>query len=174
MTELVSETSEFDGVEIKQTWFGSSELSLDSLDLPITQCYGICYTENLEILTFKKPGKGRYNLPGGTPDSNEDLIATLRREVLEEVDVEVDSIEYLGAIQVEFLIGSDERSGLKKFYQLRFIAKIKNILEQTPDPDNGEIYERVFVPCDVVTEYIKWGKIGEAMFRDANNRAKIL
>ena len=43
------------------------------------------------------PGSGRWDLIGGFIDEGEDPLAALRREVREELSVEVEPAEYLGA-----------------------------------------------------------------------------
>lgn len=44
---------------------------------------------------------------------------------------------------------------------------IDQLLPQTPDPDNGKIAERKFVPSNEVTSWVKWGVTGDALFKDA-------
>jgi hypothetical protein len=52
-------------------------------------------------------------------------------------------------------------------YQARCVCQIDELLPQTPDPDGGMMRERKFVPANEITKYIKWGKLGDAMFKDA-------
>lgn len=51
-----------------------------------TGIYGVCLEQN-KLLCIKKstgPYRGRYDLPGGSPQKGEGLTETLRREILEE------------------------------------------------------------------------------------------
>jgi ADP-ribose pyrophosphatase len=45
----------------------------------------------------KDPGKGLFGLPGGFVDTGEKAEDALRREILEEVNLRVDSLEYIGS-----------------------------------------------------------------------------
>lgn len=150
--------------DVDVTWFNRDNIDVKNLDLPFTQVYGICFNEKGEILVMNDE---KYTLPGGTPESRESPVDALVREILEEMDVTIKDPEFLGAQLVEYKKGIDKRHKLSKYYQLRFIAYIDEILEQTPDPDNGRIYERKFVPANKITEYVQWGKIGEQMFKEA-------
>lgn len=49
------------------------------------------------IKRAKKPGKGRLDLPGGFVDPEESAEEALRREIKEELQIEVGELEYLGS-----------------------------------------------------------------------------
>ena len=49
----------------------------------------------LLITRARDPGKGKYGLPGGFVDPDESLEEALRREVLEEMNLQTTSIQYL-------------------------------------------------------------------------------
>jgi len=57
-------------------------------------------------------------------------------------------------------------------YQSRFISKLKKLLPQTLDPATDNTWERKFVPASEITNHVKWGETGEAMFRDAIELSK--
>lgn len=90
----------------------------------------------------------------------------MRRELLEEVDVKAGVIYPLGAQKTEIPNNPNKDEG-DLFYQLRCVVELGELLPQTPDPDRGNVWERMFVPPDKITEYIKWGETGNAMFEDA-------
>lgn len=125
---------------------------------PHYQVYAVCFNENGEVLV-RHDGE-KYSLPGGTPEKGETVMDTLKRELIEELDVTVKKAIPLGVQKVE------EKNG-RFFYQYRFICLIDKLLPQTPDPDTGRIYERLLVPQEVVTKLIKWGEVGNEMFKDA-------
>ena len=102
-------------------------------------------------------------IPGGTPEGNETPEETLKRELIEEADVTVSKMLPLGAQKVVELNNPNK----SPYYQYRYICFIEELLPQTPDPDNGLIYNRLLVPSSVVTEHVKWGITGEALFKDA-------
>ncbi len=129
---------------------------------PITQVYGVCFNSKNEILIAKKIGNKRWIIPGGHPEGNETVEETLKREMIEEVDIKVKNIKLVGAQKVY-----PENKLEECLYQVRCICEIEELLRQTPDPDNGKMWERKFVPAKDVTKFVKWGKTGEAMFRGA-------
>ncbi len=152
-------TFSWQGTDVTNTWIKTTEVENYS---PITQAYAVIFNDKNEILIGREKGKGKWCLPGGHPEDGESLVETLCREVDEEVDVEIDNVKPLGVIKVEF-----EDAPNKPIYQSRFIAKLKKLLPQTPDPANNNIWERKFVPAKDINEYVKWGETGKAMFKDA-------
>ena len=152
-------TFEWKGVAVTNTWIKASEIEKYS---PVTQVYGIIFNDKNKILICRESSDGKWIIPGGHPEEGESFEETLKREVLEEVDVEVADIKPLGVFKVEF---SDKPN--KFIYQSRFVAKLKNLHPQTPDPANDNTWERRFVSAEDINEYVKWGETGEAMFKDA-------
>ena len=147
------------GNKVKSTWIKTSDIGKYS---PITQVYGIVFNDKGEILICRK-GDGDWQIPGGHPEKGETINQTLEREMLEEADVVVTDIQILGVQKGEFPDDPNSRP----HYQVRCIAKLKELLPQTPDPDNGETWERLFIPSSEVTNYVKWNTTGDAMFKDA-------
>ena len=159
---MVSDIVQWGNHTTKLTWIpGRSKPT----DFPFSQCYAVVFNEKGEILIINA---GQWIIPGGTPENQETAQQTLERELIEEADVKVNEIELLGAQKVEFLDSHNpvyEQGDV--FYQLRFVCMLKKLLPQTPDPDNGKVYERKFVNAKDVTNYVKWGNTGEALFKDA-------
>jgi 8-oxo-dGTP pyrophosphatase MutT (NUDIX family) len=128
---------------------------------PCTQVYGICFTNNRQILLIDN--KGMRAIPGGSPEGSETPEETLRRELIEEADVSISKIFPLGVQKV-----TEKNNPIKNsYYQYRYVCFINELLPQTPDPDNGIIYNRLLVPSTEVTNHVKWGVTGGAMFNDA-------
>jgi len=88
------------------------------------------------------------------------------RELKEEASVKVKNIKLLGVQKIEYSNNPNREEG-DEFYQVRMICELDKLLKQAPDPANGNIWQRKFVPLSKITDYIKWGKIGESMFSDA-------
>lgn len=153
----------FNGIEVTTTWMKDSDLSKYK---PVTQVYGIVFNDKGEILVARETSEGKWQIPGGKPENDETVEETMRRELLEEVDVKAGNIYPLGAQKTEMPNNPNKVEG-DLFYQLRCVVELGELLPQTPDPDRGNIWERMFVPADKITEYIKWGETGNTMFKDA-------
>lgn len=132
--------------------------------LKTRQVYGVIFTkEGLTLLKAEeKHGKKVYSLAGGTPeDFDTDRIATLRRELIEEVNVTIEDPFLVGYQEV------DEENGKEPYAQVRMTALIKEIGESKPDPDNGETYERVLVSPEKAIELLNWGVIGKQLIEES-------
>ena len=64
---------------------------------------------------------------------------------MEEACVSINKIKYLGAVEV---VENDET-----YYQLRYIARVKDVLEFVKE---WETSERKFVKLEDLNQYIKW------------------
>ncbi|HPT08586.1 MAG TPA: NUDIX hydrolase [bacterium] len=113
---------------------------------PITQVYGICFDKKANILILKE-SENAWNIPGGKPELNETPIQTLKRELREEVDVEIGDHQMIGYLKV--------LSDNPVFYQLRFACKIEEINKLTIDPSSGVINQRKFVKPSEFFDYVK-------------------
>ena len=105
--------------------------------------YGYIFNENNELLIVRN--ENTWTIPGGHPELYEYTIGTLVREVMEEACVTIKDIKYLGAVEV---IENDE-----KYYQLRFFARVDEVLEFNKE---FEISERKFVKLEDLKDYISW------------------
>lgn len=131
--------------------------------IKVKQVYGIVFTDDFRILLRIEDNK--YKLTGGKPEENEDYEQTLKREYIEELNVELEDCYYLGYLLVE---ENDE-----SYAQVRMIAKIKNINDNHVDPATGKIYDRKLVNTDKVKEYLNYqDKAGNIMLDEAIARAK--
>lgn len=131
---------------------------------PYFQVYGIIFNDIGEILLIQE--KGKWKIPGGTPKDNETAIETLKRELLEEADVQVTDILPLGVQKIDYPNNPNKAEG-DLYFQYRFVCLVDKLLDPTPDPDTGIINPRMFVPSKKITEHVKWGEVGKAMFGDA-------
>ncbi|MDD5289962.1 MAG: NUDIX hydrolase [Patescibacteria group bacterium] len=131
---------------------------------PCCQIYGIVFDQTGKILLIQE--KGKWKIPGGTPEGAETPTETLKRELLEEADIKVKKVMPLGVQRIDHPNNPDKKQG-NLFFQYRFVCLVDQLLNQTPDPATGLINPRKFVPAEKVTEYVKWGKTGNAMFQDA-------
>lgn len=138
-------------------------------DLQIRQVYGVLFSNDQRILLMKTVlnGKPFFSLSGGTPEIfDENLVATLKRELLEEINTTIDTPIYLGYQKV------DLENGEKSFAQVRMVAKILKIGKRQPDPDSGITYERLLVSPKDAGKTLNWGEIGNRIIEKATTTAK--
>jgi len=130
----------------------------------VRQCYGICFNQKGQILIVNN--KGKWFLPGGTPEKGETFEQTLKREIDEEADVEIKNIKPLGYNKIKEL-----KEGKKSvFYQLRFTANVTKTKKQTIDPATNTQFKRKFIDPKDFLAYTLWGRPGEKMIEDALKR----
>lgn len=130
----------------------------------ITQVYGIILDREGRVMlrVEKRAGGIRYSLGGGRPEPFDDGIeATCRRELLEEVNTEIETPVYIGYQLV------DEEDGTPPYAQVRMAALIRRIGEKKPDPDNGKTYDRYMVSPERAAELLNWGDTGWAQVMKA-------
>ena len=132
-------------------------------NLKIRQVYGFVFTDDGRSILRIEDNK--YKLTGGKPELRESLKETLKREYIEELNVELKDIYYLGYLLVE--------ENNEKYAQVRMIAKVKNINENHIDPATGEMYGRKLVDINNVKKYLNYSdEAGNLMIDDAIKLAK--
>ena len=67
-------------------------------NIKVRQVYGIVFSDDGRILLRIEDNK--YKLTGGKPENNETFEETLKREYIEELNVELDECYYLGYLLV--------------------------------------------------------------------------
>lgn len=105
------------------------------------------------VVIYDKKGKESRNLPGGGVEAGESFEDALRREVLEELNMEVLSFEPLGH-QINH--GSDG----KIYHQLRVYAKLKKLGEFKKDI-GGSVIGYELVDIKNLNKVISWGEVGD-------------
>ena len=132
--------------------------------LKVRQVYGLIFTrDGRMLLKVENKAKGKvYSLEGGTPESFDlDKEATLRRELIEEVNVTIETPITVGYQEV------DEENGKPTYAQFRMTAIIDNIGPVLPDPDNGETYERLLTTPSRAIDLLGWGEVAEKQINEA-------
>jgi 8-oxo-dGTP diphosphatase len=102
---------------------------------------------------FLQDDNGRFNLPGGKPEGNENCIQTLDREIMEESSLLVKDYQYLGYVNIREQSNHLE----KKTIQVRYYCSLAKVLPNQPDPSTGKIYKRLFCTIDRAREMLGWG-----------------
>ncbi|MDA3836440.1 MAG: NUDIX hydrolase [Nanoarchaeota archaeon] len=158
----MKELQTFAGQTYEATYLGCIDISNIS---PLWQVYGFFFDKENNLL-INDDGKGNWRLPGGKIEEGEDWKTAIIREALEEADVvlEEDSVKIFGVIE---MIPKSENCEKPKHYLLRCSGKIKEVKEQTPDPDLNLICQRKFINTKDFPKYIKWGNFGEHIKEEA-------
>ena len=164
---MICDVWKFNGVKTVSVWVPSNTYGEMN---PITQVYCLCFNHEGNILVVRKQANTNeiksWNLPGGTPEVGEIPEDTLKRELIEEADVTLSKFGMLGAFEV-FAPENSNNNGSEHFYQLRYAGSIKDINPQTPDPDDGKTFERLFIKPNEFTSYIKWGELSDVLLTSA-------
>ena len=111
----------------------------------VSQVSGYVFNDKNEMLIVKNKN---WTIPGGHPEEGETYLETLKREVIEESNVGIKNITYLGQVKVTNMDNGEVK------YQLRYTAEadVVNDFEQK----EFEVSERIFInPADLTT-YIPW------------------
>ena len=134
--------------------------------MKVTQVYGHIFTKDGRMLLKVENSKASF--AGGTPEKyDENRIATLRRELIEEVNTTIGEDVYMVGYQE-----IDEENGTEKYAQIRMVAMIDSIGEKLPDPDTGRTYDRLLVTPEQAIQLLKWGEVGEKQVKKACEIAK--
>jgi len=153
---MVQEKITFGDKNYKFTWVKDGSISGNN----VTQVSGYIFNDDKELLIVKNKN---WTIPGGHPEEGETHIETLKRETLEESQVEIGNIEYLGYVE------SLDIQTNQKNYQLRFVARVK---KENSFKGDFETSERAFVKPGKLVDYIPWasGKVFSAEVKDAESR----
>ena len=144
---------------VNYTWYNNSVPA----DLKVRQVYGIVFTKDGR--TILRIENNKYKLTGGKPEIGETFDETLIREYIEELNVELEDIHYLGYLLVE--------ENNERYAQVRMVARVKNINENHIDPATGKMYGRKLININNIKEYLNYSdEAGNLMIDDAINLAK--
>jgi len=157
--QYISNTIRWNGQKVTFTWIPTNDIEKYQ---PIRNVVGICLNDNQEVLICRETEEEGWKLPGGRPENGENSIQTLKRELMEEVNIVVNNIKAIGTQRVDFPDNPKKSEG-DLFYQVRYFCKIKGLLPQKIDPDSGVLYDRKFIPILELNNYLKWGEIGDVI-----------
>ena len=120
--------------------------------LEVRQVYGYLLCPQTARVLIQDVGGGKFNLPGGTPELYDaDITATLVREAMEESQVLVTTVVYLGYQEVR-------RDAEPPFAQVRMAGLIARFGPRAPDPDGGRLFRRYMASLDDAPAVLGWGE----------------
>jgi|SRR3989344_2012300 len=133
----------------------------------VTQVYCIAFNNNGNIIIVDVRRKNNWSLPGGSIEGNEYYGEALRRECMEEADMEILDIKPLGYNLVN---ETDKHGNEKEYYQLRYLTRIGKFHKQTIDVATGVIPVRKLINPSDFAFYCPWGFQGDEMIQEAVKR----
>lgn len=130
----------------------------------VPQVYGYLFDDDGRVVAFRDGTM--WNLPGGTPELiDDDRVATLVREVREEVQIEIADPVYLGYQEVR-------RPGEEPYAQLRMVARVARLSPREPDPDKGRIHVRHLCSLTDAVALLGWGAAADQQAKAASRVAE--
>lgn len=124
----------------------------------IKQIYGVCFYTDKMVIVFNGKKK-TWGLPGGKLEEGESIEQALKREVLEESNMQLLRWRPIGVQEV-----TDPKGKIS--YQLRVACKVKPLGDFSIDPA-GTITEIKLINPESYREYFDWGEIGEKIVQRA-------
>ncbi|MEO7196371.1 MAG: NUDIX domain-containing protein [Pseudonocardiaceae bacterium] len=126
--------------------------------VPVIQVYGWLVDDAGRVLV--QDTGDQFNLPGGSPEPIDvDLAATVVREAMEESQVTVTDVVYLGYEQV-LRLGRPQAL-------VRMVGRIDEFHPRQPDTDGGRLFRRLMTPFADAPGLLGWGSSGVAQAREA-------
>lgn len=110
-----------------------------------TTVHAVIVTKDGRILVRYKNGNVRRVTGGHIESDDEDIKAALKREVLEEINCQIDKCDYIGYLVYRAPDGTEE-------IRLRMVARLAEIGPAQPDPacEDTWTYGRVIMPAEEV------------------------
>lgn len=142
-------------------WFDDTDF--EKLD-KVLSVLGFIFDDDGKMCVVNFKDTDAWSLPGGhLEDYDKDFEACLIRETVEEADLELKDISRIGYMSsIKRGGGEDTRNN-----QLRYVARVHKINEQTVDPAEGYIPERKFIDPSEFTGHVKWNSNGEHQLKRA-------
>lgn len=132
--------------------------SFDEVDpKKATQAYGVCFYKDKIVIGFGGKKKN-WGLVGGTIENGETFVDTLKREIIEESNMEV--LEFLPIGYQEVINGDNYK------IQLRYVCLVKPLGPFVKDPGGSIAAIKLINPKDY-KKYFNWGEVGERIMERA-------
>ncbi len=145
-----------------------ADLKNNFSEILTTQAMTFILSEDKKFYLVKDFGEDFYSLSGGGCFLNESDEECARREIIEEVQFEVENLTLFGTVLVEVKNGN---LVLSKTKQLRYFATAKEVFD-FKDDKRKEIEKRILVNFDFMKNNVKLlkNKTGEEILEDLKNK----
>jgi 8-oxo-dGTP diphosphatase len=102
----------------------------------VTACALVLDDERRVLLArrARDPDRGKWDVPGGFLEEGEDPLEALHRELREETSLEVEPLEFLGALVDRYGDADDAPTTLNLYWRVRVVSGTP-----TPDDDVAEL-----------------------------------
>ncbi len=112
-------------------------------DLPITQVMALLSNNKGEICIVRDEDENFYSLVGGSCELDETPIESMKREIIEETQINSFNLSLLGSLLVTYIFNDGHK---QRFRQCRFAGTIEEeIKEYNPERRKFEVIERKFI-----------------------------
>ena len=123
----------------------------------------VCNQQMLLVERAQPPSKGKLDFPGGFVDYNESNEQALKRELLEELQLPVNNMQYLFSYPNSYLYKDVLYSTLDSFFEIRFDSEPSLVLQQEEisryfwlDTKNMDVNQLAFVSGqNALQEYLR-------------------
>jgi NAD+ diphosphatase len=123
----------------------------------------VCNGQILLVERAQQPAKGKLDFPGGFADYNESNEQALTRELLEELQLPIDNMQYLFSYPNRYLFKDVLYSTLDSFFEIRFDSEPSLVLQQEEisryfwlDMKNMDVKQLAFVSGqNALQEYLR-------------------
>jgi 8-oxo-dGTP pyrophosphatase MutT (NUDIX family) len=130
--------------------------------LPIRQIYVWFVTEDNQIVIVGN-GNGKFQFPGGKPESEESITETINREMFEETGIKMDEFAEQPTLFGYYLVEEDPNwPDYPKYLQLRYYlftskhsSEVSLSVNERVD-DKDQMQEVKFVDLHKLPEFIPW------------------
>ncbi|WP_263703829.1 NUDIX hydrolase [Bacillus thuringiensis] len=116
--------------------------------------YGICIENNniLVIDKIKGPYRNRYDLPGGSLEQGESLLAGLHREIKEETGLKVKVVKQIGTVDFQFPLKFKEYTHVHHIAVLYGIEKCEGEFKALEQFEEQDSIGARWIPIESITE----------------------
>ena len=116
------------------------DISIDVEDYKLNIRAGIVIIHNNKLLVHRNINSDHYALPGGRIAIGENSEETVKREILEEMGKEIETVGYISTIENFFEMNNKKYHEIMFVYKAEFVNEKDKLLEDTIKNIEGKDY----------------------------------